>query len=218
VHAALGAAIIVSGAWLFGGVAPAWLNSRWVATLDLQSAQALHALVSPALTEWMVIVSAFHGTAGILLLASGVAAVLIGRREWAGLLRLALAVPGGLLLNVAVKQAVHRARPSYFESPVQMLTSFSFPSGHTLGSVVLYGFAAYYFVGMRLGSPRRAAAWIGAAAMVALVGASRIYLGAHYLSDVVAAVVEGAAWLAIVLSAPAPSWNSWPARASTGRS
>ena len=209
VHAALGAAIIVAGAWLFGGVAPQWLNGRFIAALDLRSAQWLHAQLDPVLTRFMVAVSALHGTAGILLLAAGVGAVLWHRRDRNGLLRLALAVPGGLLLNVAVKQAVHRARPSYFDSPIEMLTSFSFPSGHTAGTVVFYGFVALYFVDSRFSATRRATALLAALGLVALVGASRIYLGAHYLSDVLAALLEGCAWLAICLSAPLPHPNPW---------
>jgi undecaprenyl-diphosphatase len=205
VHVALGAAIIVAGAWLFGGVAPDWLNGKLIATLDLQSAQWLHAHANPALTSFMVGVSALHGTAGILVLAAGTGAFLWRRHDGNGLLRLALAVPGGLLLNVAVKQAVQRARPGYFDSPIETLTSFSFPSGHTAGSVVFYGFLALYFVDSRFGVARRAVALLAALGMVALVGTSRIYLGAHYLSDVLAALVEACAWLAICLTAPAPA-------------
>ncbi len=215
VHVALGAAIIVGAAWLFGGVAPEWLNGKLVAALDLRSAQWLHAQASPALTQLMVAIGMLHSTAGILLLSVCVGAWLWTRRDLNGLLRLALVVPGGSLLNVAVKQAVHRARPSYFESPIEVLTSFSFPSGHTAGSVLFYGFVALYLVGSRTGAARCAAAVAAALAMVALVGASRIYLGAHYLSDVVAALIEGSAWLAICLSAPAPDpWRHDNAAAS----
>jgi undecaprenyl-diphosphatase len=217
VHAALGAAIIVAGAWLFGGVAPEWLNTKLVAELDLQSATWLHQHASPGLTAFMVWVSALHGTAGILVLAAGAGAILWRRRDWRDLLQLALAVPGGLLLNVAVKQAVHRARPHYFDSPVQALTSFSFPSGHTLGSVVFYGFVAWCVVRSSRSPALRAVALAAALGMVALVAASRIVLGAHYLSDVLAALIEGCAWLAICLSAPPPQrWvdHAAPRRAS----
>lgn len=221
VHVALGAAIIIAGAWLFGGIAPEWLNAKPVARLDLQTATWLHEHAAPALTGAMVWVSAFHGTAGILVLAAGAGVLLWIRRDAPGLLRLVLAVPGGLLLNVAVKEAVHRARPHYFDSPVQALTSYSFPSGHTAGSVVFYGFVVWWIARANPSAARRAAALAGAVAMVALVAASRIVLGAHYLSDVLAAVVEGCAWLAICLSAPRPGpWVDRLSRhhASHGRS
>ena len=220
-HVALGAAIIIAGAWLFGGVAPEWLNAKAIASLDLLSAKWLHEHAGPTLTAFMVWVSALHGTAGILVLAAGTGAILGRRHDWTGLLPLTLAVPGGLLLNVAVKEAVHRARPHYFESPVQALTSFSFPSGHTAGSVVFYGFVAWLLLRAPSSAALRAAVLAGAFTMVALVGTSRIVLGAHYLSDVLAALVEGCAWLAICLSAPPP--GPWVDRlsqhcASHGRS
>ncbi|HMC16985.1 MAG TPA: phosphatase PAP2 family protein [Albitalea sp.] len=221
VHVALGAAIIIAGAWLFGGVAPEWLNAKAIASLDLKSAKWLHEHAGPTLTAFMVWVSAVHGTAGILVLAAGAGAILWRRHDRDALLRLALAVPGGLLLNVAVKEAVHRARPHYFESPVQTLTSFSFPSGHTAGSVFFYGFLAWWLSRLQPSPALRAAVLASAFALVALVATSRIVLGAHYLSDVLAAAVEGCAWLAICLSAPPPGPWVDPLsrqRASHGRS
>src|SRR5258706_11491547 len=82
VHVALGAAIIIAGAWLFGGVAPEWLTAKAIAGLDLQSAKWLHEHAGPTLTAFMVWVSALHGTAGILVLAAGAGAILWHRRDW----------------------------------------------------------------------------------------------------------------------------------------
>jgi len=109
-------------------------------------------------------------------------------------------VPGGMLLNVALKHAFRRIRPS-FDDPLLSLVTYSFPSGHTAAATVFYGLLACYLV-------RRTQAWrvrvlivAGAVAMVMLVALSRMYLGVHYLSDVLAAAAEGAAWLAICVTA-----------------
>jgi membrane-associated phospholipid phosphatase len=142
-------------------------------------------------------VSHVHGTAGILSLSTATAAALLLRGRRDPLPCLLLTVPGGLLLNVAVKLAVQRARPSG-DHAAQILTSFSFPSGHTMGATVFYGFlVVLLWPGSTSGT--RAALVTLAIVMVTLVAASRIALGVHYFSDCVAAVVEGLLWLVVCM-------------------
>ena len=111
-----------------------------------------------------------------------------------------LAVFGGMLLNFVLKHVFVRQRP-HFDDPLLTLTTYSFPSGHTLTATVFYGTLCALV--MALGTPRswRVLAIIVAGVMILLVGFSRIYLGAHFLSDVLAAVAEGLAWLAFCLLA-----------------
>jgi len=80
------------------------------------------------------------------------------------------------------------------------LNTFSFPSGHTAGAVVFYGALAAFLVSRYNGGRPRAASVGLAIVAVVLVAFSRMYLGAHYLSDVVAAVCSSLAWLALCLS------------------
>jgi membrane-associated phospholipid phosphatase len=105
-----------------------------------------------------------------------------------------------MLLNTLLKHQFHRARPTV-ANPIVTLTSYSFPSGHTMAATCLYGaLAAFAF--SHLSSWRWRVAVISAAAiLVSLVAFSRLYLGAHYLSDVLAAMAEGLAWLAFCLIA-----------------
>jgi undecaprenyl-diphosphatase len=119
-----------------------------------------------------------------------------GHHYW--VLSLAFAVPGGLLLNTLIKLAFNRARPAW-EDPILTLSSASFPSGHTAGAALFYGFIAAYMVwNMKTAWPRVIAV-LGCMFMVALVGFSRIYLGVHYLSDVLAAVSMSMVWLVACL-------------------
>jgi membrane-associated phospholipid phosphatase len=123
------------------------------------------------------------------------------RRKEGGWLRLAaLAIPGGMVLNVLLKFLFERARPS-FSDPLLTLATYSFPSGHTAAATVFYGIAAAYLA--RGG--KRAGIAVAAALMVALVGLSRIYLGLHFFSDVLAAIAESCAWLTVC-------WMLVPAR------
>jgi membrane-associated phospholipid phosphatase len=110
-----------------------------------------------------------------------------------------LAVPGGMVLNVLLKYTFQRARPG-FDEPLVQLATYSFPSGHTSGATLFYGVLAAYLVMHWRGAAARTLVLLGACVMIALVAYSRVYLGAHYLSDVLAGVAVGCAWLAICIT------------------
>jgi undecaprenyl-diphosphatase len=159
----------------------------------------LHAHGTPALTLLMLAVTHTHGPLPICLYAFVTAIVLVRKREWPWLTGLALAVPTGLLINMLLKHLFHRARPA-LDEPLVTLATYSFPSGHTAGSTLFYGFLAAY-IGYRMRDKRVRAAcvtvWLF---MAALVGFSRVYLGVHYFSDVLAAFAWSLAWLALSLT------------------
>jgi undecaprenyl-diphosphatase len=125
----------------------------------------------------------------------GVSAYLWIKRLRVWVLTLTLAVFGGMALNVLLKHLFVRPRP-LFKNPLLMLTTYSFPSGHTLMATVFYGTLCALVLTRSQRWLWRALAITVAGVMILLVGFSRIYLGAHYLSDVLAAIAEGLAWLA----------------------
>ncbi len=149
-------------------------------------------------TAFLIAITQVHSTVGVPVMAAIVAYFIWrhGDRYW--VLSLALAVPGGLLPNVAIKAIFNRNRPVW-EDPILTLTSSSFPSGHTAGATLFYGFLAAYMVWRMKASWARTIAVAGCALMVALVGFSRIYLGVHYLSDVLAAISISTVWLVLCL-------------------
>jgi undecaprenyl-diphosphatase len=176
---------------------------RWsgpVTRADVGISSWFHSHTQPAFTAVMRAVSALHGTLAICLMVLCAAAWLAWRRRSAWLSLLVLCVPGGLLLNASVKHVFERARPA-FDPPVTYLASYSFPSGHTAGATLWWGFALLWWFSFEPRRARRAAAAALAAAMVLLTALSRIYLGMHYPSDVLAAVVEGVAWLVLCVAA-----------------
>ena len=101
-----------------------------------------------------------------------------------------IALAGSGLLNVAAKHYFGRARPSLWES-IAPESTFSFPSGHAMGSMTLAA------VLVLLAWPTRWRWWVLglAAAFVLMVGASRIYLGVHYPSDILAGWAAALAWV-----------------------
>jgi membrane-associated phospholipid phosphatase len=153
--------------------------------------------------HWLVtvakVLSAIGSTPAYLVLFAAVAAWLTHR----GLRRLALFVVvtmvGSALLNLLVKTAVHRARP-VLPDPVAHAGGLSFPSGHAQGIVVASGVLLLVFLPALRGPWRRVAAGV-ALALVCAVGAARVTLGVHYVSDVLAGYVLGGAWLAAMTAA-----------------
>jgi membrane-associated phospholipid phosphatase len=169
-------------------------------SLDLQVAQWFHLHAFEPMTSFMVWVSLLHSTAGALILAGVFAAYLWRRQAHYWVLAVVASVPGGMLLNVLLKYVFQRGRP-VFAQPLVTLTTYSFPSGHTVAAILLYGVLASYLVMERRRPAVLAWALPGCVLMVLLVAISRMYLGAHYLSDVLGAMVEGVAWLALCIGA-----------------
>jgi len=134
-------------------------------------------------------------------------ALVLGWLLWRRLVRSALfvvvTVGGSGLLNEVVKAAVHRARP-VLADPVAHETGTSFPSGHAQGAMVGYAVLLLVFLPVLRGAARPIAI-TAAALMVLAIGFSRVALGLHYVSDVLAGYVLGAAWLAAMIA----SFNTW---------
>lgn len=161
---------------------------------------ALHAHLSPTATAGFRLITAL-GSSTVLVVVAVVAAGYLfhrGRREDAALVALALA--GGQVVTWSLKALFQRERPS-FEDPVATASWFSFPSGHALTSLAVYGALAFVIVSGVRSSWARAAVLGGTAALVAAVGSSRVYLGVHYLSDVLAGYCAGLAWLLLSIEA-----------------
>jgi undecaprenyl-diphosphatase len=167
--------------------------------LDGRVASWLHEHARHSLTAFFLAVTTLHSPGAMGAASALFGIVLVRLRQWYWLLTLAVTVAGGMLLNSTLKAAYERVRPR-FDDPLLVLTSFSFPSGHTAGAVLFYGVLAAFLVS-RFYDPRaRAACVAGAVLMVALVALSRMYLGVHYLSDVLAAACAGTVWLVLCLA------------------
>jgi undecaprenyl-diphosphatase len=116
------------------------------------------------------------------------------QRHIVAAIALSVSITGSIALNSWLKLLYARPRPEIFP-PLTSLTSYSFPSGHAMGAMGFYGFAAYLLwqQGQRL--------WALLALLFSLlVGFTRIYLGVHYPSDIVGALAVGAVWLTVVIA------------------
>ena len=199
-HLTLGALAVLAAGWLFGMIAGEVVAGAPLTVLDLRLANWFHLHARSGWTPMMLFVTHWHQQAGILAMALLLGLYLRARQAYYWLLALVLTVPGGMLLNVLLKYTFQRARPS-FDDPLLTLATYSFPSGHASGAALFYGFLAAYLVCVLARPALRAAVLCAAAAMVALVALSRVYLGAHFLSDVLAGIAFGCAWLAVCITA-----------------
>lgn len=199
--------------WLLGAMAAlgmAWMTWSVTRSAPLDCAvcvnwhaldgQAQHWLTTQEHAVWMPAVQWITQLGHLAWMAAmGVAASLwlLYRRAWLLLGTWVLSVAGVGLCVRLIKHAVARDRP---EVRWVMEQGYSFPSGHSAGTLVCYGMLAWLVIAMA--RPRRAGWVVALAALVVLcVGASRVLLGAHYVSDVLAGWLLGLAWLSLVLGA-----------------
>jgi len=198
-HLTVGLLAAAGGLWLFGGLAEDLLTGDPIVRFDRVLDAYLHSLASPPLTTFFLVVTAFGSIETIVLLGVVVAAFFAWGRRWLFLGSWLAAVAGSAVLNHLLKGLFERPRP-YFEHPLLIETSYSFPSGHAMESFVVYGMLAYFAVLALRSWEARVGVVFGAALLVVLIGFSRMYLGVHYLSDVLAGYAAGGVWLSALIT------------------
>ena len=175
------------------GVLAAVVQDQEVNALDTFASPFVHSFASPVVDSLMLGASTVGSVPSLLVLAAVTAAVALSRRRpgYAGLV--AVAAVGVVLVNEVLKRIVGRPRPKLDWAGVY--PDFSFPSGHTMDSIVVLvavAFVVWALFGRRVGIVATGVAQIG---LALLIGFSRIYLGAHYLTDVIGGYIAGAIWL-----------------------
>jgi undecaprenyl-diphosphatase len=159
-----------------------------------------HAHTSPTGLRIFVAISWLGSPAVMAGIAVAVGFVLLLRRDRLMLLGWVGAFVGVGVLNAVLKRIIHRPRPAYATAFLHG-TSFSFPSGHAMGSLVGYGMLTYLV--LVLWVKRRSlqvALVIIASILILAIGLSRLYLGVHYFSDVVGGYAAGLVWLTVCIT------------------
>jgi undecaprenyl-diphosphatase len=184
------AAVLALGALFAVVAADVWLKQTFA--WDAPVVLAIHQLSSPSLDSLMEAVTQAGEN-----IATAVALLAIGwfawRRRLLDAAACAVSFGGAVVLTIVMKDFFARLRPTFFP-PLVVETDYSFPSGHVLASVALYGLLA-----VLLWQRRRRVWALLCGALIILVSLSRVYLGAHFPSDVLASLSLGALWLFIVL-------------------
>jgi undecaprenyl-diphosphatase len=170
-----------------------------IAAFDQVFARELRAATTPAWAGVFAVITIFGSGPALTAAAGAIGTVLIVRGQKVAGVWFMTAQAGGALLNYVLKQTFERTRPE-FADPVLAASSWSFPSGHAMATFIFCGLGAYLIV-------RASRSWLAAGLAIAatlawcvLISFSRLYLGVHFASDVIAGMCAGAAWVAVCVS------------------
>ena len=164
---------------------------------DQQLAEWLRGRATEPLTDVFRAITTLGNFVTLVVVTVIAVAVLWRRRERIDAVLVAAAFLGAQVLSTGMKLGFRRERP-FFPDPLATESTFSFPSGHALVSLAVYGSIALVLA-RRLQRRSDRIVLFGATALLVLaIGFSRLYLGVHFLSDVLAGFAAGAAWLALL--------------------
>ena len=190
-----GVAIVLTALSIFLKLGDDVLDKE-VISFDFSIIRYIYSFRNPLMTTVMNIISFFGGE---LFLGGAIMVTIfiLLRKHKKNALVFSFILLFGIILNLALKNLFERPRPQLH--PLVHETSYSFPSGHSMNSFVFY-FALSYFIflnkrNIKLGIILT----IFSSILVLLIGISRIYLGAHFPSDVIAGYVAGLCWFVMVL-------------------
>jgi membrane-associated phospholipid phosphatase len=169
---------------------------KWLGQFRSAFADTLMAWLSLLGAEWLAV-----AVAALMI-------VLVLRRDWYAAASVTFVFAGAELLNTLLKGLFQRPRPIDTDDFLPM-QQFSFPSGHAMVAASVYLFVAY-FAWSRLKGWGRYAITVGLVLTIILVGASRVYLGVHYLTDVVAGYIGGFLWTdGVIIAGGLAKWRRY---------
>jgi undecaprenyl-diphosphatase len=189
------ALLLAAAAWTFFGILEDVVSGDPLVRTDASVYRILQDLRTPVGDSLMVGFTELGDTTVVVAIAVLVFLWLAWKRAWRTAAYWVAAIGGAAAINTGIKVALHRARPT--ENLYSGWSDFSFPSGHSTENAVLYGFLAFLI------ARRVRPAWglpvaLAAAVLVALIAFSRLYLGAHWFSDVAGGLAFATAWLALL--------------------
>ncbi|MBW4572032.1 MAG: phosphatase PAP2 family protein [Tolypothrix carrinoi HA7290-LM1] len=174
---------------VFGELAEdVWENEggfRW----DVPILLAIHSTARPSLDVFASTLTKFGVFWGVFPVASAIAIALFIRRRWRSLIYLITTLLGSIIINRTAKILLHRVRPHLWESPAPEF-DYGFPSGHAMSSMTLVA----VLVILTWGSRWRWLVIIAGSLFVLAIGWTRLYLGVHYPSDILAGWTASVAW------------------------
>jgi undecaprenyl-diphosphatase len=179
----------------FAHVVEDYLDREALTRWDVEFSTWLHVHADPTLTSFFRIVTLAGNVVTLAIFTVAVAAWFMRRGRINEAVVVLVSALGIEVLNGALKLLFHRQRPEY---AYVHLDTYSFPSGHATGATAIYGVVIYLLVRNGARSARVLAA-VAFAALIPLIAFSRLYLEAHYLSDVLAGCSLGAAWACATL-------------------
>jgi membrane-associated phospholipid phosphatase len=161
--------------------------------LDRSIAQYLQQFRSPKLTGRVIEVSALGSAPVLVVFALLAYSIVLRTRDRLGFLHLSIVLLGAGVLSRLLQALFDRGRPEDL-LPLIVVTEGSFPSAHLFGATACYATYAFFYARYAPRLRAEVACYVLTCVLVLLIGATRIYLGAHHATDVMAGIAAGAAW------------------------
>jgi undecaprenyl-diphosphatase len=198
----VGMVIVVAFAAAGAAIYDAVAENDGISRLDQPALDRAIALRTPTNMQWATWFTHLGGPIGMTVIASLLTFVMVWRwRSRTPLVLMLIATAGSLLMTNVGKAIVGRPRPPLVEAVPPYEYAFSFPSGHTLNSTVIAGVVAYLLLRRLRTTWARTLTVVLALSWAVVMGLSRVFLGHHWLTDVVFAWLLGIAWLALIITA-----------------
>jgi membrane-associated phospholipid phosphatase len=213
IHLAIGFLVTVLGVVGFALIADEVFETTTLMHADQRAQEIARAVLSPRLSFAMRLTTMLGDPPNVLWMSLVVVLWLLKHHSRRRLYAFLATMVGGNVLNQLLKLWFHRARP---EGALAVAHGYSFPSGHSMGSMLFWASLAYVVIFSLKQHPLVRGA-LGALCLVfpLLIGASRIFFGVHYFSDVVAGYAAALAWMGVCLSG-IEGWMRWRRWRSAG--
>jgi membrane protein DedA with SNARE-associated domain/membrane-associated phospholipid phosphatase len=199
-HITLGLIVAGTGIFLFARTAHSAFTDDRIARWDRQIVLLFQEWSTPLATLIFQCLT-WLGSYGVAAVSIAVTLIFVLRHRWLNAVSMCTVVLGGQLLVYVLKVGFSRLRPIPEDLVLITGFGFSFPSGHAMQSLIVYGLIAYFLI-------LWAKQWVAATGIIALtaflvliIGFSRLYLGVNFLSDVLCGLAGGLVWLSFCLTA-----------------
>jgi membrane-associated phospholipid phosphatase len=196
----LGGALVLL--YLFSELTEDLLRNEF-SNLDNNFELWIHSFANPALDLFFNFFTTIGGFTGIAILTVLSFGFLLWRRHFFSGIMLLLAVGGGVIINLVLKELFRRPRPELWPSTFPQPDSFSFPSGHSTLSLCFFGILIWIIFQLLKNWRLKIGLAVLLVFCILMVGLSRIYFGVHYPTDVVGGYLSGGFWLLLLVSGDA---------------
>ena len=190
--------IFIYALFYFLGIIEDILTTDTIAQADIRLENLLYTFRHPLIAKFFLWVSLFGKWQIVASLAVIFLIILWLRKKWIYIIPFLLTLGGSTLSDFLGKFIIHRPRPH--EVAFYHENSYSFPSGHATIAIAVYGFIAYFLLKNIKKWKYRINIFFAAVILILAIGFSRLYLGVHYLSDVIGGYLLGSLWLIASLS------------------
>ena len=200
-HPAFGVTMILISSMIFGLLAYFVLQKGSLVKWDLDVANRMHAaaLLSPGWMKNVMLAGYYIGQHGYIATGIILGLYFLFKRYWKEFFMVIVLYIGQGILFLNLTSLFARPRPTFAVNIGNVISYKSFPSGHMISSAIMFGLLAYFIVPKISSRAGKAAAILLAVLFVLFIGYSRFFMGAHYITDVIAGTVLGVAWFCLAI-------------------